>query len=236
MARFKYFLEPEKFAYILDGEHECDICHQTRRCFDGKQYHVRSRIPEDYRKMIKERMRMRKIKLYRVPPLPPEALKEKSYTAICFECVAEGRLLEIGASAVEGDFGKLKEQIRSENPNASADEIEEKAREITKQLGGSTPNFPTWQDWSWPAHCGDYCQFIRLAGQDDFNKLAEDGNGKALFRDSIYDSSLARNFDFVWSRLKPGNVSGIINPNDNWSPMAYIFKCLTWCNCNDIRL
>ncbi|MCP8309228.1 MAG: CbrC family protein [archaeon] len=237
MARLKYFLEPEKFAYILDGEHECDICHQRRKCFDGKGYYIRSRILEDVFKELTRRfpdpkkMKRKERIEYRVRLAEAEARREreepKAFKAFCFECVAEGRLLEVRASAVEGDFGALKRQMQSKNPNASANEIEKQAREITKQLEGSTPKFPTWQDWHWPAHCGDYCQFIRLAGQDDFNKLAEDGNGKELFRNSLYgDLKETENVDLIWSRLKPDSVSGIIDPNDNWSPMAYIFKCL----------
>jgi uncharacterized protein CbrC (UPF0167 family) len=37
--QFKYFLDPEKFAYILEGEHECEICHKKATCFDGSTYY-----------------------------------------------------------------------------------------------------------------------------------------------------------------------------------------------------
>jgi uncharacterized protein CbrC (UPF0167 family) len=190
-AEFKYFLDPERFAYTLEDEVECDICHQVKKCFDGSKCYPKY-----------------------------------TYAAFCFDCLAAGRLDEVGAYGVEADFGALKTQLQKSNPGLSPDKVAERAREITKRFEVTTPQFPTWQDWRWPAHCGDYCQLIRLAGQEDFNELAEDGNGKELFRRSLYKDLPEDAIEAVWSSLKSGSIKGIADPRDNWSPMAYVFRCL----------
>jgi len=235
MAQFKYFFDPEKYACILDGERECDICHQRKKCFDGKAYHVRSRILKDIFEERKRRfpdpkkMKTKElIEFYRVrlAGKKEEIVREQREKpkAFCFECVAKGRLFEVGASVVEGDVQALRKQIQRQNPSLSTTENENKVQERTKQLEGSTPAFAPWQDWLWAAHCGDYCQLITLAGQDEFNKLAVDGDGKKLFRNSLHgDLKEHTDVDSVWSRLKPDSRG----PRDKWSPLAYIFKCLS---------
>ncbi|MCP4541784.1 MAG: CbrC family protein [Chloroflexi bacterium] len=155
----------------------------------------------------------------------------EEFTAFCFDCVADGRLVEVGVLAADPDFGYLKKQLQNLNPNLQTDEIERRARKITRQLETTTPKFPTWQDWFWPAHCGDYCQFIKLAGQKDFDDLAKDGNGKDLFFSSLRDDLPIDTVEAVWSGLKHGSIKGITEQEDNWSPMAYIFKCL---ECGEI--
>jgi uncharacterized protein CbrC (UPF0167 family) len=148
------------------------------------------------------------------------------YTAFCFECVAAGRLAEVGAFGVNGDYGALKRQLQALNPGLPPDEVEQQARAITVRFEATTPKLLTWQDWAWPAHCGDYCQFVRMAGQADFNALAENGDGKRLFSTSLCRDLSESAVDDIWTALKPGSIGGISDPADNWSPMAYIFRCL----------
>lgn len=195
--QFRYFLEPEKFAYILEDEQECDICGKESRCFDGSLF-----------------------------------LGEEEYNAFCLDCVAKGKILDVGAFAVDPDLTALTEQLKKKNPGVSDKKIEKRAEELTQQLEGTTPKFPTWQDWLWPAHCGDYCQLLRLAGQEDYNRQATDGKGIELFRRTLYGHLKdMTNVDEIWAALKPGSIKGITDSQDNWSPMAYMFKCLT---CGEI--
>jgi uncharacterized protein CbrC (UPF0167 family) len=189
--KFKYFLYPEQFAYILKGEQECDICHKVCKCFDASTYYG-----------------------------------EEEYNAFCFECVSKGCLEEVDATAIDPGIKSLRDQIIEKNPMMANGEIEKLVMVKTKELSFFTPMFPSWQDFLWPAHCGDYCQFIRLAGQADFNELALDGNGKEFFRNTLQeDLKNNTNIDDIWVDLKKDSVNGITD-NDNWSPMAYIFRCL----------
>ena len=193
--KFKYFLQPEKYAYVLEKKEECDICHKIAKCFDGSTYYG-----------------------------------EEEYNAFCFECVSNGRLEEVNAFGVDPDARALRNQLIEKYPLLSKDEIENKLQEKTKELSFTTPKFPTWQDFFWPAHCGDYCEFIKLAGQADYNELAPNRNGKEFFKNTLYYNLQDTDIDAVWNDLKKNSVKGIVNDNDNWSPMAYIFKCL---NCGE---
>jgi len=155
----------------------------------------------------------------------------EDYYAFCFDCVATGKLEEIEVTSVEGDWHELLRQLKAANANLGEDEIEEIAQEKSLELESSTPVFATWQDWFWPAHCGDYCKLIQLAGQEDYNNLAPDGNGKELFQKSLYyDLREHTDVDAVWDGLKHGKITGIADDEDNWGTMAYIFKCL---NCGE---
>ena len=153
---------------------------------------------------------------------------EEEFGAFCFECVSKGRLLEVGAFSCDPDVRSLKEQLKQINKDLPDKDIERIKNELTDQLIHSTPKFPTWQDWAWPCHCGDYCQFISLAGKEDFNELAEDKNGKNLFGGSLNDRTKENtDIENVWKDLKNGHI----NINEEYSPMAYIFRCII---CNKI--
>jgi len=183
---FKYFLDPENYSYLLSGEHECEICHQTKPCFDGSVY-----------------------------------FGEEDYTAFCFDCVAEGRLGEVDAFAVELDVEGLQNQLKAKN--LSTPEIKKIINAKTDELQNCTPKLPT-EDLLWPTHCGELCQFIRLAGQTDFNELAPDGDGKAFFTSSL-DPEIREDteIDELWPDLKPEKIS---NLKEKSNPQAYLFKCL----------
>jgi uncharacterized protein CbrC (UPF0167 family) len=38
LPEFKYFDRPEHFSVFLQEETSCDLCHQTKRCFDGSAF------------------------------------------------------------------------------------------------------------------------------------------------------------------------------------------------------
>lgn len=143
--------------------------------------------------------------------------------------MAKGRLVKVGASAVDPDSGALRQQIESLNPNALADEIEKQAREITRQLEGSTPKFPTWQDWSWPLIVEIIANSSNWRDKMTSMSWQKIGTARELFGNSLYGGlKEITDVEGVWSSLKPDAVNGLY---DNWSPMAYIFKCR---NCGAI--
>lgn len=194
---YKYFLSPEKYSNVLDGSHECDICHEVKRCFDGSVYYGK-----------------------------------EDYNAFCFECVEEGRLEEIDTTSVDPDVNELIMQLMKKHSNLSEGELKNISEELTRKLLYTTPSLTTWQDFLWPAHCGDYCQFIKIAGKEDFNKLSLDGNGKALFEKSLYgDLKELTDVDAVWEAICDNSIESTSDPNSNWDTSAYIFKCVV---CGDI--
>ena len=188
---FKYFQEPYKFSSILDNEHECDICHQVKTCFDASLYYG-----------------------------------PKDYVAFCFDCVTQGRLKEVGATAVDPDTLELKTQLRKIHKEFLEEELEKKSQSITDSLINSTPQLTTWQEFHWPAHCGDYCTFIKIAGKEYFNQLAEDGNGKKLFKRTLYGYlKKITDVDSVWEGLCDASIKDLGDENCNWETSAYIFRC-----------
>jgi len=87
-----------------------------------------------------------------------------------------------------------------------------------------TPHLVTWQSFLWPAHCGDYCCFVKEVGKPDLNELAPDGDGQAFFGSHLY-GRLADSTDAsaVWEGIRPDS------PNDNsvaYDIGVYLFQCL----------
>jgi uncharacterized protein CbrC (UPF0167 family) len=78
----------------------------------------------------------------------------------------------------------------------------------------------TWQDYSWPVHCGDYCCFIKEAGKPDLLSIAPEGKMHLLFDISAVDD----NFKYLWEGVRPDS------PKDNstaYSVGVYLFQCLS---------
>lgn len=86
---------------------------------------------------------------------------------LCEECLAAGRLAEIDAKTNQGDEVALLEQLREKHPELDEAKIEALARKRTEELIYRTPCPLTWQDFSWPTHCGDYCCFVKEVGKSE---------------------------------------------------------------------
>ena len=55
--------------------------------------------------------------------------------------------------------------------------------------------------------------------------------GREFFGNSLYDDLKSNTeVENVWADLKKESIKGIANDEANFSPMAYIFKCL---NCGE---
>jgi uncharacterized protein CbrC (UPF0167 family) len=67
------------------------------------------------------------------------------------------------------------------HPQYAAAEIERIIEEADAELRYRTPPIITWQGLLWPAHCGDYCCFVKEAGKPDLVPLAPDGKLHRLF-------------------------------------------------------
>lgn len=143
---------------------------------------------------------------------------------LCEECLAAGRLAEIDAMTNEGDVRSLRGQLSEAQPKLDEEQVESLVRERTGELEHRTPHLVTWQDWLWPAHCGDYCRFLKEAGKPDLNQLAPDADGRAFFADNLY-GRLGETTDVsaVWEGIRPDS------PKDNrtaYHVAVYLFQCL----------
>lgn len=147
---------------------------------------------------------------------------------ICEDCLASGRLSERGFFCNEGDLQALSEQLSRLNPSKSAQEIKDMASVRDMTLTTATPHLVTWQDFSWPAHCGDYMEFIQEVGQADLSRLASGGDGSAFLARSLspeYGPEEVRRE--YWNDMRAS--SPLVDPTD-YSSCFYLYRCLT---CNE---
>lgn len=143
---------------------------------------------------------------------------------VCEECLATGRLAERDVITNEGDLVALREQLRGKHPKLDEAQIEARAQQRTTELENCTPHLITWEDFFWPAHCGDYCCFFKEVGKPDLNNLAPDGDGRTFFGTHLYgDLSDLTDVSVVWERIRPDS------PKDNvisYTVGVYLFQCL----------
>jgi len=134
---------------------------------------------------------------------------------VCEVCLLNGKLTENGLTTNEGcDLDLLRAR-----PDLTALEAATFTRERTVELEQRTPAVMAWQPLLWPAHCGDFCCFIKEAGQLDMNRLAPDGNGRAFFESHLDEPGRSD----VWDTIRPDA------PEDNsvgHSVGVYLFQCL----------
>jgi len=145
-VHIRYFEAPEsEMLGLLAGQHRCDICGQVARCFDLQ----RALTPEK---------------------LAPAALG-------CIACLQEGRFGFFHST----DVGDLTEDgltwyghppmTRPRVFVGSSDGLTVHAAEVRPvpmpALPASaieelrrTPDFPTWNEVSWPVHCDDFMVFL----------------------------------------------------------------------------
>lgn len=143
---------------------------------------------------------------------------------VCEDCLVSGRLQDLDISTNEGDSSALRLQLRERLPHLSEAQCEQIVREHTTELEHRTPHLNTWQDFFWPAHCGDYCQFIKEVGQPELIRLSPDGNGPAFFAAHASDiSDLAHALE-VWDGIRPDIP---VDGTTAYSIGVYLFRCLT---------
>lgn len=140
---------------------------------------------------------------------------------VCEPCLAAGRLAESGNYSNDPDVGAMRKQLREGHPDLDEAELESVVKERTEQLIRRTPQPATWQHLIWPAHCGDYCCYLKEAGTPDLEALAPGGDGKAFFADHLLDPE-ETDADLVWEGIRPDS------PRDSsisYTVGVYLFQC-----------
>jgi uncharacterized protein CbrC (UPF0167 family) len=142
---------------------------------------------------------------------------------VCEDCLSTGRLREHDATANNADVMALRQQMYDLHPDISEVEREQIVRERTSELEQCTPHLVTWQDFFWPAHCGDYCCFIKEIGQPELTHLSPDGDGIAFFEAHALDIETLDHAREVWEGIRPDS------PTDGriaYPVGVYLFRCL----------
>lgn len=139
---------------------------------------------------------------------------------VCEECLVDGKLAEFDSctNSIYGD--ELRRQLKEIHSELSETDIDEIVEDRDTELLYKTPRVTTWQDFSWPVHCGDYCCYIKEAGKPDLIPIAPEGKVHLLFND-VDDEG----FRYFWEGICPDS------PKDNsvaYSVGVYLFQCL---NC-----
>jgi uncharacterized protein CbrC (UPF0167 family) len=135
---------------------------------------------------------------------------------VCEQCLVAGRLAERDFATNEGDLVALRAQLREIAP----DRAEQLEKDRTEELEQRTPHLVTWQDFRWPAHCGDYCEFVSEVGQKELTEMAPGGDGPAFLADSM-DPRLAE-FGLEWMDLPPRAPS---SRDEVYDPALFLFRC-----------
>lgn len=145
-------------------------------------------------------------------------------TFVCEECLATGKLQRHNISTNQGDAGTLAAQLRESLPALDDAEREQIVRERTAELEHRTPLVVTWQDFFWPAHCGDYCRFIKEVGQPELASLSSDGNGPMFLAAHVRDIEDLDHALEIWDDIRPDNPA---DGSLEYSLGVYLFQCLT---------
>ena len=124
-------------------------------------------------------------------------LDTEGYDFICEVCLLEGKLAEKDLTINEGSI------LHPER---------------ISELEQRTPAIMTWQQLLWPAHCGDFCCFLKEAGQLDLQRLAPDDDGQRFFEDHMEERQ-----EDVWKNIRP---DAPVDNSMGWSIGVYLFQCL----------
>lgn len=140
---------------------------------------------------------------------------------VCEECLAAGMLETVDATTCSGNVDALHDQI-AEQPLTAA-RRKTLLAELTRELEGHTPPLITWQDLLWPAHCGDYCRFVKEVGRKDVETLAGGDDPQSYLEEHLEEGAReSTDIDDLWESITPGSLEKA----SRWGTCAYLFECL----------
>ena len=143
---------------------------------------------------------------------------------VCEECLAAGKLRDLGASANEGDVGSLREQLRSSvsrlqrNPNSGF------------WSGSAQQNWSTGPLTLLPGRISRGRPIVETIAASSrkwacrtYDTLASDGDGRRFFEDHLHgDHRRGTDLDNWWQGIRPDS------PEDNavaYNVGVYLFQC-----------
>jgi uncharacterized protein CbrC (UPF0167 family) len=109
-------------------------------------------------------------------------------------------------------------QLASLRPDLSEADRSELVRSRTDELEQRTPALMTWQDFFWPAHCGDYCVFVEELGTPELVELAGEQDPATWFYSHVPDTDVD-----VWDAIRKDSARS--NPTDSYDVTVYRFSC-----------
>lgn len=131
---------------------------------------------------------------------------EASIDAVCFDCLRNGKLIDLDLSFNDVDLKRI---------DACIPDVE-KREDITNQIIYCTPPLPTWQDTLWPFVDGDFCTFLKIASKRDFK-------GQIEFSATVHDEYKELNDpDELWSFLPDREIRNLSEGQYNVS--VYLFQ------------
>lgn len=202
---FRYFHSPHSYltGYIEDGR-ECDVCHQNLPGYEIGGLHGRgdSQEPKKFYK-VTARWKDPEGKEH-ISSINHEVNKCESINFICEKCLTEGKLKEVGCQIMGIDRGRwpdswreykfIQRQLKVLYPELSDGEIKKIADEKTDEIEYRTPKISSWQEFTWPIHCADYCCFIGEMAKEELNNLSPDKNGRKFLDSVMFED------DYFWEK------------------------------------
>ena len=137
---------------------------------------------------------------------------------LCEGCLRSGRLSEIEMSSCSGDEKSLRAQLAAARPALDDAALSALVKSRTAELEHSTPHLQTWQDLDWPAHCGDYCQFVEEVGKPELTELAGEEDPIEWFCRNTWETC-----PDVWEAVR--DLSAREHPDQSYDLTVYRFLC-----------
>jgi len=148
---------------------------------------------------------------------------EPKVAHVCEDCMRLGKLASRGLAANHGNRTALRDQLRDRFRDAPGDQLMSLVAQRTAELEHRTPPLVSWQSLVWPAHCGDYCRYLKEAGRSDLVLLAPDRDGRAFLAAHGHGIAGPDHANELWEGIRPDAPSNIAVA---YATGVYLFRCL----------